>query len=113
LHYNQPISDIIVDPEKWLISANNQSYKLQFTNGNEVFYFFPNPVKSNLQIAVNEGINVKSIRVFDLSGKKIKEISSPVMQQLFFMDVEILQNGIYLIQIDSNNGIATKKFIKL
>jgi hypothetical protein len=67
---------------------------------------YPNPVQSNLYI---DGLSVKaSVKIFDMSGKllvKKQNVSKEI-------DVENLTKGVYFIQINDNNAVITRKFIK-
>ncbi len=65
---------------------------------------YPNPVQNQLNIESQEIIN--GIEIFDLLGKKIFESKSKTI------DVSGLQSGIYLLKINTENGILTQKIIK-
>lgn len=65
---------------------------------------FPNPVQNQLNIDSPE--EVLSIEIFDLLGKKIFESKTKTI------DVSELQNGIYLLKINTNQGSYIQKFIK-
>lgn len=72
---------------------------------------FPNPATDIVTISNNENIGIKQIRVFDISGKIIKS-------SFFNNDNEVqinindFDNGIYLLQINTQNGIFIEKLIK-
>lgn len=68
---------------------------------------FPNPVSNQLNIRLSNNENIDKIIVTDLLGKEI--ISQKNTNQL---SVENLANGIYLIEIFSNDVILRTKFIK-
>lgn len=70
------------------------------------FKFYPNPVSSILSFKTQ--LQVSKIEVFSLLGKK---------QNIYKFDknsinISSLSNGIYLIQIYTDKGIVTDKFIK-
>jgi hypothetical protein len=66
---------------------------------------FPNP--SNEQITV-KGVQVKSIKIYTLSGLQICEI--PQHQVL---NIDFLENGNYILHIESIEGITTRhRFLK-
>jgi hypothetical protein len=66
---------------------------------------FPNP--SNEQITV-KGVQVKSIKIYTLSGLQICEI--PQNQVLY---IDFLENGNYILHIESIEGITTRhRFLK-
>jgi len=88
-----------------------QSLKtIEFDGSNFVLY--PNPtnsfVKINLQ-NINENIN--SIFIFNLLGKKVKELSDRSSSEIK-MDVSSLCKGVYLIEIITQSNLKlTKKLV--
>ncbi|SEH38676.1 endonuclease [Epilithonimonas hominis] len=76
------------------------------TNINLDFNIYPNPVVS--QLNVNGEINkAKSAKIYDLSGKLIKEINNPFVNQKS-IDVQSLLPSTYILNIDGKSV----KFIK-
>ncbi len=68
---------------------------------------YPNPTNSTLQLNFLENNQVKSVTVLNPNGQKVMEYSGSSN-----LDVSRLSNGLYFIQVLSNNGIHTQKFIK-
>ena len=69
---------------------------------------FPNPVNNILTIKIPENTSISNISITDLTGKKVLEQNNNSTT----VNVEKLQNGIYLLQIVSEGKTATSKFIK-
>jgi murein DD-endopeptidase MepM/ murein hydrolase activator NlpD len=73
------------------------------------FSIFPNPTNSILNIRlINNDLDIKNISIFDLTGKKI-------FNQNHFtqtIDVSNLSNGLYLIEIETNEENYKGKIIK-
>lgn len=67
---------------------------------------YPNPVTSELTIDSKENFN--TLKIIDLTGKTVKMISS----QDHTVNVSDLEIGIYILQIQGDNGKAISKFIK-
>ena len=74
----------------------------------ELSTMYPNPT--------NKHINIKSIStrpieltVFNLNGAKIR--SEKTKEDFIQIDVSTLENGIYILQILTDNGIETKKLM--
>ena len=68
---------------------------------------YPNPVKNQLTItAENEKIN--SIKIIDVTGKTIKVVT----ENTTTINVADLPKGLYMLQIQTDKGIGTKRFIK-
>ena len=68
---------------------------------------YPNPTNNTLQLNFSENNQVKSATVLNLNGQKLMEVSG-----VSNLDVSALSNVLYFIQVLSNNGIHTQKFIK-
>ena len=69
---------------------------------------YPNPAKDLLNISVSSGIKINNTRLFSLTGQLCKSSANgePI-------DVSSLSSGLYLLQIETNAGMLTKKFEKL
>lgn len=67
---------------------------------------YPNPVKS--QIYINSDVVIESISIIDAFGKIIK--SNPISNNT--IDVSRLSNGVYLLQVNTDEGLVIKKFVK-
>jgi chitodextrinase len=97
-------------------STNNSGSNPQIKD----FTVFPNPAKSELNIRL--GLDIKeepidiTLNIYDLTGKVVKRlqwsaISSPVFEKR--IDVSNLSQGIYMIGIESSNGMREmQKMIK-
>jgi hypothetical protein len=71
-------------------------------------YVFTSLSNEVLNIVVDNAIQIKQVNIIDLTGKKILQQTSNTNA----INIENLANGIYLVQVDTNNGIFTQKFIK-
>jgi len=67
---------------------------------------YPNPVKDILYM---EGLDqVKSYVIYDVAGRKLEQFHNTTKQ----INVSHLSNGVYLLQIHTDKGQVSKKFIK-
>jgi alpha-tubulin suppressor-like RCC1 family protein len=75
---------------------------------NELYGFsvYPNPVADRLVIESNDSI--LSVKIFDLNGRNFK---NPVDGNSIL--VSNLSAGIYLLTIETEKGVSTRKFVKL
>jgi len=71
------------------------------------FNLYPNPVSDVLNIASKNGLNVNEVRITDLSGKVVK-----TQKDVSSVNVSDLAVGTYIIDVTTNEGRATSKFIK-
>ena len=89
-----------------VITISNQNVGLNEEILNGDFSFYPNPVRS--EININIDFNIESILITDMTGKVFEKRQAPGK----IINVSSLKNGIYLLQIQIENGWLTKKFIK-
>ena len=68
---------------------------------------YPNPVTNGFYIETGEKIN--AVSVYNLNGTMI--LSKKVMDNNF-IDVNTLESGVYLVKVQTENGIIMKKLIK-
>lgn len=102
------------DNGAWRLSAtftysNGPASSLNDFDANSAFSIYPNPATNNLNIALGEEKNADLI-ICDMQGKVVSTGST--QQQTSQLNIEALNNGIYFLTIKTEEGIATKKFIK-
>lgn len=68
---------------------------------------FPNPTSQILTIKVSQNIKLQRLSIYNISGQVL--LSSKTANSI---DVSSLANGLYFLQIETNKGTLTKKFIK-
>ncbi len=70
---------------------------------------FPNPVEKTLHISIPNKLNIQSLQIFNLTG-------SIVISERDFakktINVQNLPSGIYLLNLQTNEGIEIHKFVK-
>lgn len=78
------------------------------TKSNELTTFstYPNPVRNVLNISTDASL--QKVEVYDILGKTVLSAKGDSKS----IDVSSLNSGVYLLNITSENGVATKKFIK-
>ena len=94
--------------ELWGLNINSLSTSENITNDNK-FSIFPNPVNNILTIQKHDNKSIDQITISDLTGKKVLEQNS----NSFTINVEKLQNGMYLLQLFSEGKFTVSKFIKI
>lgn len=68
-------------------------------------HVYPNPTNNTLHIESSEVIS--QIEIFNLQGQKVISAGSAIN-----VDVSALANGIYLLQVTTEAGVKTEKFVK-
>lgn len=75
------------------------------------FSMYPNPTKNELNLSVKNGLIINEIKVFDLNGRTVKSVQSGFESEIQ-INVSDLTSGVYMIDIKTEEGTATSKFIK-
>ena len=78
---------------------------------NSKFSISPNPANDFISISNSDNISVKSISLTDLNGRVVKQISYSDASNIQ-VNVADLASGMYLMNITSDQGTATKKVVK-
>ena len=74
------------------------------------FSIFPNPAESQITINSNNSI-IENITIIDVAGKTVSTLNV-VNSTRKNIDVSDLETGVYFIQVQTDNGLLNKKFIK-
>ena len=88
----------------WNSFLTTNTYDLENT-----IYIYPNPVINN-EVTITSQIELKSIKLININGQVVQEIKNPTRIDNSYR-VSNLPCGFYLIQMTSENAIATKKLI--
>lgn len=73
------------------------------------FYFYPNPVKSNLWIDISDEMRGGMLKIKDVSGKILLE--KRIDSRQANIDIRQLEAGIYLLSYTYSNSIFVEKLI--
>jgi hypothetical protein len=74
------------------------------------FKIIPNPASSKIDIKLSNAFETGKIKVYDAVGKQIHD--KTISNFDTFIDVSNWNNGIYLISVEIENILQTKRFIK-
>ena len=90
---------------QFIVSSNPAIGMSEFSLENDLT-IFPNPVENNINIEIEE--EIFSVSVINIYGKSIfKQINSNKT-----VDVSDLVSGVYLVKIELENEIVSRKIIK-
>jgi hypothetical protein len=81
-------------------------------NQNNELSIYPNPAKDilNIQISQSNNSDIKTIEIFNMIGESVyRQVTSTLNCQINITD---LFAGVYLLKVETNNGIETKQIIK-
>lgn len=104
------VESIVIDPDQWLISANNQVLLDSVIPSNDLHLnVYPNPAGDLIDISAN--IKRANLTISDLKGRKVIMIKN--FDGLEPINVSTLVPGYYLIRLSGSNFKAETPFIKL
>ncbi len=76
------------------------------------FTLHPNPVKNIVHLTAKNAA-IQSVSIYNLLGQIVKRMQAQELNSLETIDVSGLKTGTYFMEIISNQGKSTQKFIKL
>ena len=74
---------------------------------------YPNPVKEKLFIINNEQLIINNVEICDIAGRTVETQNFASLQGGTTINVSNLPQGVYLVKIHTDKGIATKRVIKI
>jgi hypothetical protein len=77
------------------------------------YTIYPNPVKNNLNIEAYGTASIQSMQIYNMLGQLLQSIPNSNTEKSIAIDVSQLESGTYFIEITSDKGKTTRKFIKL
>ncbi len=92
------------------ISVKDAFANLSDNSDNSV-QIYPNPVSDLLSIEMNDSEIIQNIKIYNSLGQIVESRTSLNAETYYSMSLEI-PVGLYLLQIESNEAIYTKQFIK-
>lgn len=98
------LGKLVGSPCDTLVVSNTETIRLD-----ETVQVFPNPTNNYLHISTK--LDLVDYRVYDISGRLV---SSGQFQKEYLVDINRLADGIYFLQIKTQNAnMITKKIIKM
>jgi Secretion system C-terminal sorting domain len=79
---------------------------------NDQINLFPNPSNEQITISNTSNISLESAEIYDVQGKLLHIIDLSSMGSEKSIDVSTFAVGTYMVQISSEAGSVTKRFIK-
>lgn len=90
-------------------SAEAASAIEDIANNEQHTHVYPNPFSNNISILLPKGEKGKQINVYNCQGQKIISESWPANNSI---DTEMLDKGIYIVEVIGSNSSFRKKMIK-
>jgi aminopeptidase N len=111
VHVSFPVDSLVVDPDLWLISANNTTFEsLPESSLDSRITVVPNPATDRVEIGFTGDFDRVVLELSDLQGKIVmeKDLDHPVRIAL---GLENYSRGAFLLKISTGNQSAVKKLI--
>jgi len=93
------------------VTANDTICETPPKEGSEYIFIYPNPNTGSFRVATPSDVTIQRLEVFDHRGRFIaaKDYSDTVTE--YAMDLAPLQEAVYVLKMDTNEGVVTKRFI--
>jgi len=90
-------------------SGHVRIYNLKTSSANdfvlENFNIYPNPTSDLLNVSLENNLTLEKVTIYNNAGQMLKEVKEATV------DVSTLSEGIYFVEVTTNQGRAVKKII--
>ena len=97
--------------DNYSVSAVNSETAGVDNHLSQQFAMYPNPTTGIVNITNNENVLVSQVNVSDLNGRVVKTVKFENVSEAQ-VDISGLSAGMYIMNITTNQGTATKKVVK-
>ena len=73
---------------------------------------YPNPAKDQCFIQLPENSDVAVVNIFDVSGKLVLSKNLNQLNSTYSLEIQSLSEGMYLIEINTNDKLYTGRLVK-
>lgn len=87
-----------------VVNTVNNSLGIDYKNLSR-FKFYPNPTKNVLNIELNKGLELKQVNIYTLEGRYLYSVKNKKVY------VKNLTSGMYVFEIETNQGKSAKKIV--
>jgi len=102
-----PVTGIVFDPNKHIISKNNTAtLGLDFEAIDALIELYPNPTNDLFSIDLPASVSFEKLEVYSTLGQRVGVSTSPSFS------IAALSGGIYQVRITTSEGVFHKKVIK-
>ncbi len=110
---NFKITNVNVDPDKWLLAEYKISNITEFENFDKLLIdTYPNPTNGLININLNKKILINSVEVFTSLGEPVYKSTNYIQPTNFIqLDLRDFENGFYTLLINEENRSSSLKLI--
>ena len=95
------------------VNATSEPLNVLENSNSSIGSIYPNPVKDFLNIPVEVMSDQTEIFIYDVTGKKVKSEKMSKGKYTYTLNLNQLNNGLYIVSIVNENGlVVNKKFFK-
>lgn len=96
-----------------LIQENLTAGIMDMANNTDSWIVYPNPATDKVSIeSIDASAELKSVDIYDITGKRLKSINYETFSQTKSIDIADLPSGMYVLTIQTDKAVITKKFMK-
>jgi len=107
---NFPILNVVFDPQSDIVSSNSTVENIHKFSKDIKITLSPNPVHDQLYITTS--LNIDTVQIFNIQGEIMLQELITENKKSFFINVNQLQSGVYLLKVEADNQISVAKFVK-
>ena len=101
-----------IDPHRFSVKVDNINLNVDEFNKNDIVVY-PNPVLNTLNINLSNAlVNNATINIFDLNGRLVTQKKYNDIQNKVSINVNSLNQGVYIIEIQDGETSYKSKFVK-
>jgi aminopeptidase N len=104
---NFQVENIVFDPQKNIVAKINSVTRKYFEE--KYISLYPNPSTDIIYIYKNEGVIINSILIYNIKGQIIYSQSEYYKK---YIDIKDFEKGLYIVKINTNQGIFIDKIMK-
>jgi hypothetical protein len=75
------------------------------------FSIYPNPANDILNLSVKSGLTINVVTLVDVNGRTVKAINNAFDSEME-INVSNLTSGVYMLNVKTDEGFASSKFVK-
>ena len=103
------VSEIKIDPDRWLIAKINEIVQVPVMDMNEEVSVFPNPFSDRITVSVPANDRLIGLRLYTTGGNLLQELTGEETNS----DLSNLPEGTYLLEIITTKKSTIKKIVKI
>ena len=95
-----------------LVEVNPTEGVPSFTLTNADISIFPVPANNTIRVTIDrDNFSMHDVTVYDVSGRKLMNEKLPSSSREISLNISSLSDGVYILTINGDNGIATGRFV--